>query len=156
MDGEFGDEEPVGHALAVPPELDALDAGCFALEELVVVIHIGLGHAAGIEVEVGHAEDFGFVVHGIALAEAQAGEHEVALAVFGEEMDAGDVVEEPMEVRFGSEGAEPAVALLLPAADDGGWPLPEGAGLQECRISHHLCRDDDGQVCVKLQCRNPP
>ena len=80
-------------------------------------------------------------MHLVALQDAAAGEHGSPEVVFGEEVHAGDVVEDSMEEAAGVELGEPYGAFLLQGFELAlGSGLPSEAWLEGLHIWHRLCR----------------
>ncbi len=110
-------------------------------EQALIVANVVFGHAVWVFVEVGEAEHVIFVPHSVALQDAAAGEHGATEVVFGEEVHAGDVVKDAVEMAAGVELCKPSRPFFLEgfelACCSG---LANETGLERVRIWHRLCR----------------
>ncbi len=150
--------EPVGKPLTVKPQFHALYALSFPGQKAPIIAHIVSCHAVGVDVEVGEAQHLFFVPHLVALQDSAAHEHGSSELIFGEEMDAGDAVKNPVKVGARIELVEPQLPVLLQRSDFAFRPgYPVKARLKRVRIWHRLCRHlGEGIVYHKaspLNCR---
>lgn len=108
-DGEFVGEEPVGDALAVGEEFDDFEHGKSGFEDEEIVFAELFGEASWEEIEIGFSDNVGFALQAVAAEEGEVGREQVAIAVFGEKEDMGEVVEEVVEPGFWVDAGEEGV-----------------------------------------------
>ena len=88
--------------------LDPID---FAIEEKFVVFNISLGHRLRVYVVIRKAEHLFLICHLIAVQDGLTGYHGSSLAVLGEKIIPGNLVENPMKQSPGRNLVEPCISF---------------------------------------------
>ena len=107
---EFLRDEPVGNALLIEEEFDDAEERFARGDDLFVIGAEVEGEGAREEIEVGLADDLGFVSEAEAAVEVRVAKHQLEVEVLGEKRHPGDVVEHACELGGVCEVGEESLA----------------------------------------------
>jgi hypothetical protein len=109
---QFVDDIPLGHTRLIEPQFDTVQERAASVENLCVIFHVAFGHLRRIQIEISEAHDLGLFVETVKIQNAATGEHHFAFEVLGEEMQAGQEIEQLVKEITRIDSAQPEIPLL--------------------------------------------
>ena len=94
-------DEPIGHPGVIKAQFDSIKNGLAGAIDLLVVDYMGSRHVRGAEIKVSQPDDVDLVAKMVPVQDVSAGKHHFAAAVFREERNSGNQVEEAMKQHLG-------------------------------------------------------